>query len=58
MGYEELNKLFAGLEETDKQFMQYMDNLKKIVVDSNAAAQETGLNCVLTFANNSKLVSK
>lgn len=55
MGYEELNKLFMTLESNDRQFVTYSDVLKKIAADSNAAAQETGLNCIISFISNSSI---
>lgn len=48
-GYEELAKLFPTYE--DKEFIRFSGSIKKIVIDSNAAAQEKGLAAVLVYVD-------
>ena len=51
-GYEAATKLFNGLDEKSKEFSNYGGLMKKFVTDSNAVAQEKGLNAVLAFVAN------
>ncbi|KAK0049616.1 cytoskeleton-associated protein 5 [Biomphalaria pfeifferi] len=51
-GYEEATKLFNGLDEKSQEFTRYGGLLKKFVTDSNAVAQEKGLEAVLAFVEN------
>ncbi|KAH9494766.1 Cytoskeleton associated protein 5 [Bulinus truncatus] len=51
-GYEEATKLFHGLDEKSQEFSRYGGLLKKFVTDSNAVAQEKGLEAVLAFVEN------
>ena len=52
-GYEALSKAFQlTVSESDPAFKPYInapDTLKKIVADSNVAAQEKGVECVVNF---------
>ncbi|XP_030845166.1 cytoskeleton-associated protein 5-A isoform X3 [Strongylocentrotus purpuratus] len=49
-GYEEATKLFKKIsEEKSPEFSKYAGLLKKFVTDSNAVAQEKGLEAVLAF---------
>ncbi|CAG2116067.1 unnamed protein product, partial [Medioppia subpectinata] len=52
-GYESLTSLFQTLDdEKSPEFVKYAPIVKKLVVDSNAAAQEKGLAAVLAFVEN------
>ncbi|XP_005107466.1 cytoskeleton-associated protein 5 [Aplysia californica] len=51
-GYEEATKLFRGLDEKSQEFSRYAGLMKKFVTDSNAVAQEKGLDAVLAFIEN------
>lgn len=52
-GYEELTKVFRqATSETSGEFSKYLGFFKKIVVDSNAVAQEKGLEAILAFLDN------
>jgi len=51
-GYEEAIKLFRTMDEKSSEFTKYLGVLKKICTDSNAIAQEKGLETVLTFVEN------
>ena len=52
-GYEALSKAFQlTVSDTDPTFKPYINNpdtLKKIVIDSNAVAQEKGVECGINF---------
>ncbi|CAB4031830.1 Hypothetical predicted protein [Paramuricea clavata] len=49
-GYEGCVKHFKTIDdENSNEFSKYVSLLKKFVVDSNAVAQEKGLDAVLTF---------
>jgi cytoskeleton-associated protein 5 len=52
-GYESLNKAFqlttSDADPTFKPYINNPDTLKKIVTDSNVAAQEKGVECVIAF---------
>ncbi|RUS89220.1 hypothetical protein EGW08_003030 [Elysia chlorotica] len=51
-GYEEATKLFNGLDQKSPEFSKYAGLMKKFVTDSNAVAQEKGLDAVLAFVEN------
>lgn len=51
-GYEEAVKLFNGLDEKSQEFSRYAGLLKKFVTDTNAVAQEKGLEAVYAFVEN------
>ncbi|CAL1547332.1 unnamed protein product [Lymnaea stagnalis] len=51
-GYEEVTKLFNGLDEKSPEFNRYGGLLKKFVTDANAVAQEKGLEAVYAFVEN------
>lgn len=58
-GYEEASKLFHRLDdEKSPEFSKYLGLVKKFVIDSNAAAQEKGLEAVLAFVENSAVAGK
>jgi hypothetical protein len=46
--YDELAKKFQQLE-TDAEFMKYVEFLKGMVVDTNQAAQESGVAALVSF---------
>lgn len=49
-GYEECVKHFKGIDdENSNEYSKYVGLLKKFVIDSNAVAQEKGLDAVLAF---------
>lgn len=49
-GYEECVKHFKAIaDENSNEFSKFASLLKKFVLDSNAVAQEKGLDAVLTF---------
>lgn len=58
-GYEEANKLFQTLgDEKSPEFSKYLGLVKKFVVDSNAVAQEKGLEATLTYVENAAVAGK
>ncbi|XP_049764940.1 protein mini spindles [Schistocerca cancellata] len=58
-GYEEAAKIFRQVDdEKSPEFAKYLGLLKKFVVDSNAVAQEKGLEAVLAFVENSASAGK
>ena len=58
-GYEEVTKVFQKIDdEKSPEWNKYAPLIKKFVVDSNAAAQERGLEAALAFVENSKLALK
>jgi len=57
-GYEEAVKLFSTLDEKDSQFMNYLELLKKFVVDSNAIAQEKALDAVFAFVETAQVAKR
>ncbi|XP_059352575.1 cytoskeleton-associated protein 5-like isoform X2 [Daphnia carinata] len=57
-GYEAALKLFGQWEEKSPEWNKFTFLMKKIVVDSNAVAQEKGLETVLCFVENSAQASK
>uniref|UniRef100_A0A182NZM0 TOG domain-containing protein n=1 Tax=Anopheles epiroticus TaxID=199890 RepID=A0A182NZM0_9DIPT len=53
-GYEEAAKLFRTIDdEKSPEWNKYLGLIKKFVVDSNAVAQEKGLETTLVFVENS-----
>ncbi|KRF82972.1 protein mini spindles isoform X3 [Drosophila virilis] len=58
-GYEEAAKLFRELDdEKSPEWSKYAGLIKKMVVDSNALAQEKGLEAALIFVENSSLAGR
>ncbi|XP_030375807.1 protein mini spindles isoform X2 [Scaptodrosophila lebanonensis] len=58
-GYEEAAKLFRELDdEKSPEWSKYASLIKKMVVDSNALAQEKGLEAALIFVENSGLAGR
>ena len=57
-GYEEATKLFKQWDEDDAKWKNYLGLAKKMVTDSNAVAQEKGLETVLCFVENSAQAGK
>ena len=51
-GYEEATRLFQQLDEKAPEFNRYAPLIKKFVADSNAVAQEKGLEASLVFVEN------
>ena len=56
--YEEASKQFKTWDEDDPKWKNYQGLAKKMVTDSNAVAQEKGLECCLAFAENCKTAPK
>ncbi|XP_012235678.1 protein mini spindles isoform X2 [Linepithema humile] len=58
-GYEECVKTFQCIDdEKSPEWSKYVGFIKKFVVDSNAAAQEKGLEAALAFVENAAVASK
>ncbi|XP_077282854.1 msps cytoskeleton-associated protein 5 isoform X2 [Temnothorax americanus] len=58
-GYEECVKTFQCIDdEKSPEWNKYVGFIKKFVVDSNAAAQEKGLEATLAFAENAAIAGK
>ncbi|KAJ8023557.1 Cytoskeleton-associated protein 5 [Holothuria leucospilota] len=58
-GYEEAVKLFKKLgNEKSPEYSKYAGLLKKFALDSNAVAQEKGLDAILAFQENAALAPK
>ncbi|XP_075235279.1 msps cytoskeleton-associated protein 5 isoform X2 [Lycorma delicatula] len=58
-GYEEATKLFQQIaDEKSPEWNKFLGLVKKFVVDSNAVAQEKGLEAVLAFVENSAAAGK
>lgn len=51
-GYEEAIKLFRQLDKDDPEWNKFTGIVKKFVIDSNAVAQEKGLEATLVFVEN------
>jgi len=51
-GYEEAVKLFGQLDEKDQEWNKFIEIIKKFVIDSNAIAQEKGLEATFVFVKN------
>lgn len=58
-GYEAAAKLFHGIcDEKDPEWSKYLGLVKKFVVDSNAVAQEKGLEALLAYVENAGCAGK
>ena len=58
-GYEEATKLFQTIDdEKIPEFSKYLGLVKKFVIDSNAVAQEKGLEATMAFVENAAAVGK
>lgn len=58
-GYEEAAKLFQKLDnEKSPEFSKFAGLLKKFALDSNAVAQEKGLDAILAYQENAALAPK
>ncbi|XP_020296342.1 protein mini spindles isoform X2 [Pseudomyrmex gracilis] len=58
-GYEECVKTFQCIDdEKSSEWNKYVGFIKKFVVDSNAAAQEKGLEATLAFVENAAVAGK
>lgn len=58
-GYEEAKKLFISLDdEKSPEFAKYQGLIKKLVVDSNAVAQEKALEAVLAYVENAHVAGR
>ena len=54
--YEELAKLFRTLPSADDpEYRKWIGYLKKMVTDSNAAAQDAGIAALLSFLQNADI---
>lgn len=57
-GYEEATKLFNTLDEKSPEFVKFLGVFKKVCTDSNAIAQEKGLDCVQAFVENAHVAGR
>ena len=58
-GYEEATKRFALIDdEKSPEYNNFLSIIKKFVIDSNAVAQEKGLEATLAFVTNAACASK
>ncbi|KAF0310307.1 Cytoskeleton-associated protein 5 [Amphibalanus amphitrite] len=57
-GYEEATLLFQQLDEKAPEFNRYAPLIKKFVADSNAVAQEKGLEASLVFMENAHVAGR
>ncbi|XP_043480677.1 protein mini spindles [Leptopilina heterotoma] len=58
-GYEECAKSFRCIDDQKSpEFNKFLGLVKKFVIDSNAAAQEKGLEAVLAFVENAAVAGK
>ena len=57
-GYEEATKKFKLLDEKSPEFSNYLGLMKKFVIDSNAVAQEKGLEATLAYVENAACAPK
>jgi cytoskeleton-associated protein 5 len=58
-GYEEATKIFRSIvEEKSPEWNKFMGLIKKFVTDSNAVAQEKGLEAALVFVENCGFAGK
>uniref|UniRef100_T1GEQ0 XMAP215/Dis1/CLASP TOG domain-containing protein n=1 Tax=Megaselia scalaris TaxID=36166 RepID=T1GEQ0_MEGSC len=58
-GYEDAAKLFRQIdEEKSPEWNKYLGLIKKFVVDSNAMAQEKGLEAALVYIENAGCAGK
>jgi len=58
-GYEEAAKRFRLIDdEKSPEYNSFLGLMKKFVMDSNAAAQEKGLEATLSFVENAACATK
>ncbi|XP_071956177.1 cytoskeleton-associated protein 5-A-like isoform X2 [Antedon mediterranea] len=57
-GYTEAIKYFGTLDSKSPEFSKFLGIIKKFVVDTNAVAQEKGLDAVLAFLHNAASAHK
>lgn len=58
-GYEECRKKFGCIDdEKSPEWNKFLGLIKKFVIDSNAPAQEKGLEAALTFIENAACAGK
>ncbi|KAF6216569.1 hypothetical protein GE061_000912 [Apolygus lucorum] len=57
-GYEAAAKLFRTIDDKSPEWNKYLGLVKSFVVDSNAPAQEKGLDAVLAFVENCNAAGK
>jgi len=58
-GYEEATKLFQTADDPkNPEFSKYLGLIKKFVIDSNAVAQEKGLEATLAYVENAAAAGK
>lgn len=58
-GYEEIKKIFSQItDEKSPEWNKFLGLMKKMVVDSNAVAQEKGLEAVMVFVENCAVAGK
>ena len=57
-GYEDVHKLFRGLDADSAEFQQYSALIKKAVIDSNVVAQGKALEAVFCFVDNAAVAPK
>ena len=58
-GYEECTKNFRLIDdEKSDEYTKYLGLLKKFVIDSNAVAQEKGLQAVMSFVENAAVAGR
>uniref|UniRef100_A0A8D8W5H1 Cytoskeleton-associated protein 5 n=1 Tax=Cacopsylla melanoneura TaxID=428564 RepID=A0A8D8W5H1_9HEMI len=58
-GYEEATKLFRQTsDEKSPEFNKFLGLIKKFVIDSNAVAQEKGLEATLAYVENAAVASR
>ena len=58
-GYEEASKLFCSItDEKSPEFNKYAGLMKKFVTDTNAFAQEKGLDAVMAFIENANVAGR
>ena len=57
-GYEEAIKLFNQFDGDDPNWKKYNGVIKKFIVDTNAVAQEKGLEAALAYVENCEVAGK
>ena len=57
-GYEEAIKLFNRFDGDDPNWKKYNGVIKKFIIDSNAVAQEKGLEAALAYVENCDAAGK
>lgn len=58
-GYEECAKIFRRIDdEKSPEWNKFLGLVKKFVIDSNAVAQEKGLEAVLAYVENAAAAGK